>query len=279
MFAVEVRDHIMIAHSLPAPVFGPAQGVHGATFVVDAAFFAEELDRARHRRRHRHRDRPALRGAGAAALQEPRRRAGVRRPHDHDRGPRPPRLRCARRRGPGRTLRGRRPHPPHSRDPPRKPRRPRLVRGRPRVTRSPVERSAPEPPLTRVYERHATRPFPHARSGPRTRLGFERPCPSPGCRSRGTVGLRISAVDEIRMRPPPEGGRIPRPRGGHTRIWSRTGLPHPPSSPRSRAATNGPAEAMPRLVGPRTRRGQGARFDLKWRVPGDHRCTLPAPVV
>jgi 6-pyruvoyl-tetrahydropterin synthase len=44
MFAVEVRDHIMIAHSLPAPVFGPAQGMHGATFVVDAAFFADELD-------------------------------------------------------------------------------------------------------------------------------------------------------------------------------------------------------------------------------------------
>ena len=44
MFAVEVRDHVMIAHSLPAPVFGPAQGMHGATFVVDAAFFAEEID-------------------------------------------------------------------------------------------------------------------------------------------------------------------------------------------------------------------------------------------
>ena len=44
MFAVEVRDHIMIAHSLPAEVFGPAQGMHGATFVVDAAFFAEDLD-------------------------------------------------------------------------------------------------------------------------------------------------------------------------------------------------------------------------------------------
>ncbi len=44
MFAVEVRDHIMIAHSLPAEVFGPAQGLHGATFVVDAAFFTEELD-------------------------------------------------------------------------------------------------------------------------------------------------------------------------------------------------------------------------------------------
>jgi 6-pyruvoyl-tetrahydropterin synthase len=44
MFAVEVRDHIMIAHSLPAEVFGPAQGLHGATFVVDAAFFAEDID-------------------------------------------------------------------------------------------------------------------------------------------------------------------------------------------------------------------------------------------
>ncbi|MBD0415302.1 6-pyruvoyl trahydropterin synthase family protein [Oryzicola mucosus] len=44
MFAVEVRDHIMIAHSLPRPVFGPAQGMHGATFVVDAAFFTKDLD-------------------------------------------------------------------------------------------------------------------------------------------------------------------------------------------------------------------------------------------
>lgn len=44
MFAVEVRDHIMIAHSLPSAVFGPAQGLHGATYTVDAAFFAEELD-------------------------------------------------------------------------------------------------------------------------------------------------------------------------------------------------------------------------------------------
>lgn len=44
MYAVEVRDHIMIAHSLPRPVFGPAQGLHGATYIVDAAFFASELD-------------------------------------------------------------------------------------------------------------------------------------------------------------------------------------------------------------------------------------------
>jgi 6-pyruvoyl-tetrahydropterin synthase len=44
MFAVEVRDHIMIGHSLPAAVFGPAQGMHGATFTVDAAFFADDID-------------------------------------------------------------------------------------------------------------------------------------------------------------------------------------------------------------------------------------------
>ena len=43
MYAVEVRDHIMIAHSFKGPLFGPAQGVHGATFVVDVAFLREEL--------------------------------------------------------------------------------------------------------------------------------------------------------------------------------------------------------------------------------------------
>jgi 6-pyruvoyl-tetrahydropterin synthase len=44
MFAVEVRDHIMVAHSFKGAVFGPAQRRHGATFVVDAAFFTRELD-------------------------------------------------------------------------------------------------------------------------------------------------------------------------------------------------------------------------------------------
>lgn len=44
MYALEVRDHIMVAHSLPSPVFGLAQGTHGATFTVDVAFFAEDLD-------------------------------------------------------------------------------------------------------------------------------------------------------------------------------------------------------------------------------------------
>ncbi len=43
MFAVEVRDHIMLAHSLPGEVFGPAQGLHGATYVVDVAFSRETL--------------------------------------------------------------------------------------------------------------------------------------------------------------------------------------------------------------------------------------------
>jgi 6-pyruvoyl-tetrahydropterin synthase len=44
MFRVTVRDHIMIAHSLTGEVFGPAQRLHGATFVVDATFRRAELD-------------------------------------------------------------------------------------------------------------------------------------------------------------------------------------------------------------------------------------------
>jgi 6-pyruvoyl-tetrahydropterin synthase len=44
VFAVEVRHHIMVAHSFRGEVFGPAQRLHGATFVVNAAFIAERLD-------------------------------------------------------------------------------------------------------------------------------------------------------------------------------------------------------------------------------------------
>ena len=44
MFAVEVRDHVMIAHSFRGAVFGPAQALHGATFVIDVAFIAQTLD-------------------------------------------------------------------------------------------------------------------------------------------------------------------------------------------------------------------------------------------
>ena len=44
MFAVTVSDHMMIAHSLPGDVFGPAQALHGATYVVEAAFARPDLD-------------------------------------------------------------------------------------------------------------------------------------------------------------------------------------------------------------------------------------------
>ncbi len=44
MFKVTVRDHMLVAHSLRGEVFGPAQALHGATYVVDATFRATELD-------------------------------------------------------------------------------------------------------------------------------------------------------------------------------------------------------------------------------------------
>jgi 6-pyruvoyl-tetrahydropterin synthase len=44
VFSVTVRDHIMVAHSFRGEVFGPAQRLHGATYVVDATFRRRELD-------------------------------------------------------------------------------------------------------------------------------------------------------------------------------------------------------------------------------------------
>jgi 6-pyruvoyltetrahydropterin/6-carboxytetrahydropterin synthase len=44
MFTVGVRRHMMIAHSLPDPYFGPASALHGATYVVDVEFSAEQLN-------------------------------------------------------------------------------------------------------------------------------------------------------------------------------------------------------------------------------------------
>ena len=44
VFSVTVRDHMMIAHSFRGEVFGPAQRLHGATYVVDATFRREALD-------------------------------------------------------------------------------------------------------------------------------------------------------------------------------------------------------------------------------------------
>ncbi|MGD2045703.1 MAG: 6-carboxytetrahydropterin synthase [Gemmatimonadota bacterium] len=44
MYSLNVRDHFMIAHSFDGEIFGPAQKLHGATYVVDATFRREELD-------------------------------------------------------------------------------------------------------------------------------------------------------------------------------------------------------------------------------------------
>ncbi|MDX1554182.1 MAG: 6-carboxytetrahydropterin synthase [Marinobacter sp.] len=44
MFSLTVRDHMMIAHSFKGEIFGPAQGLHGATYVVDVTFEREALD-------------------------------------------------------------------------------------------------------------------------------------------------------------------------------------------------------------------------------------------
>jgi 6-pyruvoyl-tetrahydropterin synthase len=44
MYSLTVRDHIMIAHSFRGEIFGPAQRVHGATYIVDARFQRSELD-------------------------------------------------------------------------------------------------------------------------------------------------------------------------------------------------------------------------------------------
>ena len=86
MFSVTVRDHMMVAHSLSGEVFGPAQRLHGATYVVDATFRRADLDaddivvdigRAAEAAPCR---------AGGAHLPQPRRGARLRRNQHHDRG-------------------------------------------------------------------------------------------------------------------------------------------------------------------------------------------------
>ena len=44
MYSITVRNNILIAHSLPGKVFGPAQNMHGATYIVDAEFYSKELN-------------------------------------------------------------------------------------------------------------------------------------------------------------------------------------------------------------------------------------------
>ena len=97
--------------------------------------------------------------------------------------------------------------------------------------------------------------------------------PAAGLAERCT--LRISAVDEIRMRPPPEGGRI-RVRGAATPGFGAGQDCRAPLRLRARALRR---TARPGNASARRGRGLAARFDLNWRVPGDHRCTLPATVV
>ena len=63
VFSVTVRDHMLIAHSLRGEAFGPAQRLHGATYVVDADVQARGPRRRRRRRRHRPGGRGAARGA------------------------------------------------------------------------------------------------------------------------------------------------------------------------------------------------------------------------
>ena len=44
MYSIKVRENILIAHSLPGEVFGPAQNMHGATYLVDAEFYTDKLN-------------------------------------------------------------------------------------------------------------------------------------------------------------------------------------------------------------------------------------------
>ena len=44
MYSLTVRDHMMIAHSFNSEVFGPAQGLHGATYIIDVTFYRPALD-------------------------------------------------------------------------------------------------------------------------------------------------------------------------------------------------------------------------------------------
>ena len=71
MFSVTVRDHMMIAHSFRGDVFGPAQQLHGATYVVDATLRRPRPRRRQHRRRHRARHHAVARGARRADVPQP----------------------------------------------------------------------------------------------------------------------------------------------------------------------------------------------------------------
>ena len=191
MFSVGVRDHVMIAHSFRGEVFGPAQRLHGATFVVDVEFRCAAIDDERHRRRHRPRAR-AAEGRRSAELNyrnldELPAFAG---PQHHHRVPGPPRLRARPRRHQGRPPRpGRRERDRPQGHAPREPRR----LGRRSRTRSEVRAVAlvhPGDLATRtggyVYDRRAFAALAGAGLAGAPR-GPARPVPVPG---RGRPGRR-----------------------------------------------------------------------------------------
>ncbi len=131
MYAVEVRSHIMIAHSFKGDLFGPAQRLHGATFVIDVAFMRQDLtadgvvvDIGRAQSR-------AGRCARAARLPQSRRTAAIQGQADDDRVSQPPHFPAD---GGGRQIRRararRRRRRTHPRDAARIPCRARLVRRR-----------------------------------------------------------------------------------------------------------------------------------------------------
>ena len=95
MFTVTVRDHMMIAHSFTGEVFGPAQRLHGATYVVDAAFAGPELGPDGILLDIGRASELLHEVLGGADLPQPRRRAGLRRREHLDRGARPRRRRPA----------------------------------------------------------------------------------------------------------------------------------------------------------------------------------------
>ncbi len=74
MFTVTVRDHMMVAHSFQGEAFGPAQRLHGATYVVDASFLGSRLDEDGVLVDIGRASTAAGRGAGEAELPQPRRR-------------------------------------------------------------------------------------------------------------------------------------------------------------------------------------------------------------
>ena len=86
MFSVTVRDHMMIAHSFPGEVFGPAQRLHGATYVVDAAFRRAALDEDGIVVDIGRAAAAAARGARRAELPQPGREPALAGTQHHDRG-------------------------------------------------------------------------------------------------------------------------------------------------------------------------------------------------